>query len=314
MADAKKILVTGGAGYLGSILVPELLVAGHAVTVLDNFMFRQMPFGHICHERGLTIVRGDAREASSLQPLVRKADVVIPLAALVGAPICDRDPTAAVSTNRDAIKTLVGLLSKDQLVVTPISNSGYGVGEKGKYCTEETPLRPVTLYGRTKVEAEAIALSHQRSVSLRLATVFGMSPRMRLDLLVNDFTYRAVYDRAVVLFEAHFKRNYIHVRDVARAFMHAIARSDAMRGQAYNVGLSDANLSKLELCEAIGRHVPGFVILQSNIAEDPDKRDYIVSNAKIEATGFKPKVSLDDGIEELIKGYQMCPRTLYGNV
>jgi nucleoside-diphosphate-sugar epimerase len=314
MADAKRILVTGGAGYLGSILVPELLAAGHAVTVLDNFMFRQMPFGHICHERGLTIVRGDARESSSLQPLVRKADVVIPLAALVGAPICDRDPTAAVTTNRDAIKTLVGLLSKDQLVVTPISNSGYGVGEKGKFCTEETPLRPVTLYGRTKVEAEAIALSHQRSVSLRLATVFGMSPRMRLDLLVNDFTYRAVFDRAVVLFEAHFKRNYIHVRDVARAFMHALARSGAMRGQAYNVGLSDANLSKLELCEAIGRHVPGFVILQSNIAEDPDKRDYIVSNAKIEATGFKPKVSLDDGIEELIKGYQMCPRTLYGNV
>lgn len=314
MTGAKRILVTGGAGYLGSILVPELLAAGHSVTVLDSFMFRQMPFGHICHEPGLTIVRGDAREVSSLEPLVRKADVVIPLAALVGAPICDRDPTAATTTNRDAIKTLVGLLSKDQLVVTPISNSGYGIGEKGKFCTEETPLRPVTLYGRTKVEAEAIALQHPNSVSLRLATVFGMSPRMRLDLLVNDFTYRAVFDRAVVLFEAHFKRNYIHVRDVTRAFMHVISRPDGMLGQAYNVGLSDANLSKMELCEAIGRHVPGFVILQSSIAEDPDKRDYIVSNAKIEATGFKPKFSLDDGIKELIKGYQMVPRTLYGNV
>jgi nucleoside-diphosphate-sugar epimerase len=313
-ADAKRILVTGGAGYLGSIVVPELLAAGHSVTVLDSFMFRQMPFGHICHESGLTIVRGDAREVSNLKPLVAKADVVIPLAALVGAPICDRDPTAAVTTNRDAIRTLVGLLSKDQLVVTPISNSGYGVGEKGKYCTEETPMRPVTLYGRTKVEAEEIALGHPNSVSLRLATVFGMSPRMRLDLLVNDFTYRAVFDRAVVLFEAHFKRNYIHVRDVARAFMHAMSRSDRMHGQAYNVGLSDANLSKLELCEAIREHVPGFVILQSSIAEDPDKRDYIVSNAKIEATGFRPKFSLDDGIKELIKGYQMCPRTLYGNV
>jgi nucleoside-diphosphate-sugar epimerase len=314
MTAAKKILVTGGAGYLGSILVPELLASGHAVTVLDSFMFRQMPFGHICHEPGLTILRGDAREAATLAPLVKKTDIVIPLAALVGAPICDRDPTAAVTTNRDAIKTLVGMLSRDQLVVTPISNSGYGVGEKGKYCTEETPLRPVTLYGRTKVEAEEIALGHPNSISLRLATVFGMSPRMRIDLLVNDFTHRAVFDRFVVLFEAHFKRNYIHVRDVARAFMHAIAGAERMRGQAYNVGLSDANLSKLELCEVIQQHVPGFAILQSNVAEDPDKRDYIVSNAKIEATGFKPRFSLDDGVRELIKGYQMFPRTLYGNV
>ena len=314
MAGAKNILVTGGAGYLGSILVPELLAAGHAVTVLDSFMFRQTPFGHVCHVPGLSIVRGDAREAATLRPLVQKADVVIPLAALVGAPICERDPTGAVTTNRDAIKTLVGMLATDQLIVTPISNSGYGIGEKGKYCTEQTPLRPVSLYGRTKVEAEAIALTHANSISLRLATVFGMSPRMRLDLLVNDFTYRAVFDHAVVLFEAHFKRNYIHVRDVARAFMHAMARSADMGGQAYNVGLSDANLSKVELCEAIARHVPSFVCTQSNIAEDPDKRDYIVSNAKIEATGFKPKFSLDDGIKELVKGYQMFARTTYGNV
>jgi nucleoside-diphosphate-sugar epimerase len=314
MGGARNILVTGGAGYLGSILVPELLAAGHAVTVLDSFMFRQMPLGHVCHEPCLNIVRGDAREPAALRPLVQKADVVIPLAALVGAPICERDPTGAVTTNCDAIKTLVGMLSTDQLIVTPISNSGYGIGEKGKHCTEETPLRPVSLYGRTKVEAEAIALTHANSISLRLATVFGMSPRMRLDLLVNDFTYRAVFDRAVVLFEAHFKRNYIHVRDVARAFMHAITRSADMGGQAYNIGLSDANLSKLELCEAIARHVPGFVCTQSNIAQDPDKRDYIVSNAKIEATGFKPKFSLDDGIKELVKGYQMFARTAYGNV
>src|SRR5215475_4687001 len=263
MAGAKNILVTGGAGYLGSILVPELLAAGHAVTVLDSFMFRQLPFGHVCHEPGLSIARGDAREVSILKPLVREADVVIPLAALVGAPICERDPTAAVTTNRDAIKTLVGMLSKDQLIVTPISNSGYGIGERGKHCTEETPLRPVSLYGRTKVEAEAIALGHANSISLRLATVFGMSPRMRLDLLVNDFTYRAYFDRFIVLFESHFKRNYIHVRDVVRAFLHAIDHFDSMKGGPYNVGLSDANLSKLELCQQIKRHLPGFVFVES---------------------------------------------------
>src|SRR5947207_701614 len=181
-----NILVTGGAGYLGSILVPDLLSRGHRVTVLDNFMFRQMPFGHVCHEQGLEIVRGDARDADTLRPLLKRSDVIIPLAALVGAPLCDKDRTGAISTNRDAIQTLVGMLSREQRILTPISNSGYGIGEKGKFCTEKTPMRPITLYGRTKVEAEEIALSHGQSISLRLATVFGMAPRMRLDLLVND--------------------------------------------------------------------------------------------------------------------------------
>jgi nucleoside-diphosphate-sugar epimerase len=315
MADPTyKILVTGGAGYLGSTMVPELLTRGHSVAVLDNFMFRQTPFGHVCHEPRFNIVRGDARDATTLRPLVKEADIVIPLAALVGAPICDRDKVGAVTINRDAIRTLVDLLSKDQRILTPISNSGYGVGEKGKFCTEETPLRPITLYGRTKVEAEEIALSHANSISFRLATVFGMSPRMRVDLLVNDFTLRAVFDKVVVLFESHFKRNYIHVRDVANAFIHGIGNFEAMHGEAYNVGLSDANLSKKELCEVIQRHVPGFVFVESDIAEDPDKRDYIVSNEKIEATGFKPRYSLDDGVTELIKGYQMIWKTVYGNV
>ena len=313
-SDCYNILITGGAGYLGSIMTPALLAAGHRVTVLDNFMFRQAPFGHVCHEAGFNIVRGDARDAAVLKPLVKEADVVIPLAALVGAPICDRDKPAAVSTNRDAIKTLVDMLSKQQRLLTPISNSGYGVGEKGKFCTEETPLRPITLYGITKVEAESIALSHENSISFRLATVFGMAPRMRLDLLVNDFTWRAVTDKVVVLSEAHFKRNYIHVRDVTRAFMHGLAHFTAMKGQAYNVGLSDANLSKMELCEIIKKHVPEFVFLESEIMKDPDKRDYIVSNDKIEATGFKPAFGLDTGIDELIKGYRQFWKTTYGNV
>jgi nucleoside-diphosphate-sugar epimerase len=228
--------------------------------------------------------------------------------------MCNRDPLAATSTNRDAVETLVGLLGKDQRVLMPITNSGYGIGEAGKYCTEDSPLNPITLYGKTKVEAEEIVLARENGLSFRLATVFGMGPRMRIDLLVNDFVYRAVNDRAVVLFESHFKRNYIHVRDVVRAFQHGIRNFDSMKGEAYNVGLSDANLSKWELCEKIKEHFPAFVFLEAPIGEDPDKRDYIVSNEKIEATGYLPSWSLDDGIRELIKGYRMIRNTVYGNI
>lgn len=314
MAKASSVLVTGGAGYLGSILVPELLAAGHRVTVLDNFMYRQNSLAHVCAHRDFGLVSGDARSEQTLRPLVAKADVVIPLAALVGAPLCDRDPLAATTTNRDAIATLGKMLAPEQRVIMPITNSGYGVGEAGKYCTEESPLRPVSLYGRNKVEAEKIVLERENAISLRLATVFGMAPRMRIDLLVNDFVYRAVTDRFVVLFEAHFKRNYIHVRDTARAFMHAMDKFETMKGGSYNIGLSDANLSKAELCERIKLQVPNFVYLEAPVGEDPDKRDYLVSNAKVEATGYKPAFSLDDGIRELIKGYTMIRNTVYGNM
>jgi len=314
MASGHSILVTGGAGYLGSILVPELLAAGHRVTVLDNFMYLQNSLAHVCAHPDFDVVNGDARSADTLKPLVAKADAVFPLAALVGAPLCKKDPIAATSTNRDAIALLCKMLSHEQRIVMPITNSGYGVGEKGKFCTEDSPLRPVSLYGRDKVEAEKIILDRENSVSLRLATVFGMAPRMRIDLLVNDFVYRAVNDRVVVLFEAHFKRNYIHIRDVARAFMHAMEAFDAMKGRPFNVGLSDANLSKAELCEQIKAHIPGFQYLEAPVGEDPDKRDYIVSNARIEATGYQPRHGLDDGIRELIKGYRMIRDRIYGNV
>jgi nucleoside-diphosphate-sugar epimerase len=314
MSDGLNILITGGAGYLGSIMVPALLAAGHRVTVLDNFMFRQMTLAHVCADPNFDMVRGDSRNAEILKPLVAKADLVIPLAALVGAPLCDADPLAATTVNRDAVLTLLSLLSPAQRVMMPVTNSGYGVGEAGKFCTEETPLRPISLYGRTKVEAEAAVLERGESISFRLATVFGMAPRMRVDLLVNDFVHRAVNDRAVVLFEPHFKRNYIHIRDVARAFLHGLDNFETMKNRPYNVGLSDANLSKWELCERIRRHVPAFVFLEAPIGEDPDKRDYIVSNERIEGTGYKPAYSLDDGIVELMKGYRMLRNAVHGNV
>ena len=314
MSDQLNIFVTGGAGYLGSILVPALLADGHSVTVLDNFHFSQNSLAHVCSDPKFDLIRGDARDAGLVGECVKRADVIIPLAALVGAPLCDRDQIGATSLNRDAVEMLVGRLSQDQRVIMPITNSGYGIGESGKYCTETSPLNPITLYGKTKVEAEAFVLGRENGISLRLATVFGMAPRMRLDLLVNDFVYRAVHDRAVVLFESHFKRNYIHVRDVARAFQHAVEKFLAMRGQAYNVGLSDSNLSKWELCEIIKKHLPHFVFMEALIGEDPDKRDYIVSNEKIEATGYKPLHSLDDGVQELIKGYKMIRNSVYGNV
>ena len=246
-----KILITGGAGYLGSVLVPHLLALGHHVTVVDALLYRQATLLDCCANPAFEFVRGDCRDERVMAPLVRQADYILPFAAIVGAPACDRDQLAATSTNRDAVALIARLRSPSQRVLVPITNSGYGIGTPGVLCTEDSPLRPVSLYGRTKVEAERIVLDTGEAVSFRLATVFGASPRMRLDLLVNDFVYRAVTDRTVVLFEAHFKRNYIHVRDVARVFVHGIEHYDAMRGRSYNVGLSDANLSKRELCERI---------------------------------------------------------------
>jgi nucleoside-diphosphate-sugar epimerase len=309
-----NILVTGGAGYLGSILVPELLKLGNKVTVLDNFMFGPASLLDCCYYNTFEVVRGDARDKTLIEKLTVNKDIIIPLAALVGAPLCNRDKIGADTVNRGAIKTLVEVISKEQRIIIPTTNSGYGIGQKGILCTEETPLNPISFYGQTKVEAEKIVLDRGNSISLRLATVFGISPRMRVDLLVNDFTYRAVKDRFIIVFEGHFKRNYIHVRDTARAFVHAIENFGMMKDEPYNVGLSDANLSKLELCAKIKEQLPDFVYLQAPVGEDPDKRDYIVSNEKIERTGFAPKYSLEMGIRELIKGYTIITNSKYCNV
>lgn len=311
---AYDILITGGAGYLGSTMVPALLDAGHRVTVLDNFMFRQATLNQVCHHPNFDVVRGDIRVESTIAPLLKKADIVIPLAALVGAPICNADPVGATTINHDAILMMLRLLSPEQRVLMPTTNSAYGTGDENNFCTETSPLRPVSKYARDKVAIEDALMQRANSVSFRLATVFGMSPRMRLDLLVNDFCYRAVNDRFVVLFEGDFKRNYVHVRDVTRVFGHGIEHFETMRGQIYNVGLSEANVSKRELCAAIQRQLPEFVYIDAPVGKDPDQRNYIVSNAKLEATGFKPQVSLDAGITELIKGFRMIRNTVHGNV
>jgi nucleoside-diphosphate-sugar epimerase len=309
-----RIVVTGGAGYIGSVLVPLLLREGHEVTVLDNFMYGQTSLLDCCDNRSLSVVHADVRDSRKLSEYIPKADAVIPLACLTGAPICSRDPWTAQAVNFDAIRTIAEMLSPSQMMIFPSTNSGYGVGEADIYCDEDTPLRPVSLYGRLKVEIESMLLDKGRFATFRFATLFGTSPRMRLDLLVNDFTYRAVTDRFVVLFESHFKRNYLHVRDAARAFVHVLANYDTMKGRPYNVGLSDANISKLELCELIREQVPNFQIVQAELGEDPDKRNYIVSNARIEATGFRTAFGLREGIAELIKGYTILRRNQYANV
>ncbi len=309
-----NILVTGGAGYLGSTMVPELLAKGHKVTVIDNFMYGQNSLAHVCNNPNFSVVRGDVRIESVILPLFKKADIIIPLAAYVGAPLCARDPVGASSTNHDALIMMLKYVSKHQRILMPTTNSAYGSGDENNFCTEESPLRPMSLYAIEKVKVEKELMQHPNSISFRLATVFGMSPRMRIDLLVNDFTYRAVHDRFVVLFESNFKRNYIHVRDIARVFMHGIENYEKMNGQIYNVGLSEANVSKKELCEAIRKQVPDFTFIDAPIGKDPDQRNYIVSNEKIEATGYKPQTSLDAGIRELIKGFTMIRNTRYGNV
>jgi len=309
-----KILVTGGAGYLGSILVPELLMEGYEVTVVDNFMFNQSSLNQLYSYDKFKIINQDVRIKRSMEAIYSKYDIILPLASLVGAPLCKKDPIGSSTTNHDSIMDMLKILSKDQLVIMPTTNSAYGTGDKDNLCDENSPLNPISSYAVDKVKIENELMKREKYISFRLATVFGFSPRMRLDLLVNDFVYRAYRDKYIVLFESKFKRNYIHIKDVSRAFIHGIKNFDKMQSNTYNVGLSDANISKFELCEKIKKFVPDFVIFEEQFAKDEDQRNYIVSNKKIENTGFKPKFSLEDGIKELLKGYVTIKNNIHGNV
>ena len=308
-----KILVTGGSGYIGSILVPELIHLGYQVTVIDNFMYKQTSLNHLCSFKNFKIINGDIRDHLLMKSLLNANDLIIPLAAIVGAPLCNKDPFSAQSINHDAIIKMIDTISKNQIILMPTTNSAYGSGDENNFCDEKSDLNPISKYAIDKVKIEKKLMNRENSISYRLATVFGMSPRMRIDLLVNDFTYRATHDSALVVFEGHFKRNYIHIRDVVSSFVHAINNYQNMKGQIYNVGLSDANLSKIELCEEIKKHIPSFTFVEEKYKKDPDQRNYIVSNIKIEKTGFKPKFTISDGIKELIKGYTMIKNQNFGN-
>lgn len=311
---SKNVLITGGAGYIGSILVPRLLGKGFRVTVIDNFMYRQPSLASSVSNSGLQIVFGDVRDQHLMKNLVRKADIVIPLAAIVGAPACERDPVLSKSINRDATLWLFDQIGKNQQVIMPTTNSAYGSGDNNSYCDESSPLKPISLYAKDKVVIEEALMSLENATSFRLATVFGISPRMRLDLLVNHFVNRALFDRYIVLFEGHFRRNYIHLSDVVSAFEMAIRSPGEFKGEIFNVGLSSANLSKIQLCLEIKDVLPEFTFVEAELGQDPDKRDYIVSNSKIESKGFSPKVSLRDGIEELVKGLPMFAVSTYSNL
>ena len=301
-----KILVTGGAGYLGSVIVGKMLNAGYEVVVLDKLLFNQTSLLQYTSNSNFKFIYGDVRNERLLEQLCIEADVIIPLAAIVGFPACAAEPELAKQINFHQILNIVKFTNgKGKKILYPNTNSGYGIAEGQIECTEESPLTPISVYGQTKCDAENFLRTSTDAIVFRLATVFGVSPRMRTDLLVNDFTYKAITDKYIVVFEKTFKRNFIHVEDVASAFLFMLENYDEYKGEVFNVGLSSANLSKQELLEKIQSHVKDFAVSYNDFYEDPDKRDYIVSNAKIEATGWLPQWDLDRGIKQLIQGYQM---------
>lgn len=308
-----NVLVTGGAGYIGSVLVPDLLAKKHNVTVIDNLMYRQTSLAPVIRNKNLDLIYGDVRDKSLMKSLIKSADIIIPLAGIVGAPACEKDPILAKAINRDSILWLFEQVSSSQRVIMPTTNSAYGSGNVNNFCDENSPLNPISLYAKDKVLIEKALMNLENFTSFRLATVFGLSPRMRLDLLVNNFVFRALSDQFIIIFEGHFKRNYIHILDVVSAFNLAIDNVKDFSNQIFNVGLSDANISKKELCEEIRKIVKDFTYLEAPLGKDPDQRNYVVSNKKIENLGFKAMYSLQDGISELTKGLRMYDYKNFSN-
>ena len=309
-----KILITGGAGYIGSVLTSNLLHLGHEVLVIDNFYYNQFSLSQCFIDKKFSLINQDARNIDKFSDLLPEFEIIIPLAALVGAPICSKFPKEAYEVNQFAVEKLVEKLENHQKIIMPVSNSGYGIGLKDKFCDENSPLNPISDYGKSKVNAEKIIMDRENSISLRLATVFGMSQRMRYDLMVNDFVFRAFFDKYLLIFEGGFRRNFIHIRDVVSAFIHCIENFNSMKSNIYNVGLDSANITKIELAHKIKSYLPDTQVIEADIGEDPDKRDYNVSNAKFYKTGFSCSYSLDDGIIELIKGMSTFPKSNFKNI
>jgi len=299
----KKVLITGGAGYLGSVLTELLLSKGYQVTVLDNLMYKQTSVAPFAYHDNFKFILGDVRNKSTLKPLVESHDILIPLAAIVGMPACKANPEATIDVNYKQVQNVVDWSSKDQKILIPNTNSQYG--SSTEIITEDSPFNPLSLYAETKCAAEDAVLNSGNGIAMRLATVFGMSYRMRLDLLVNDFVYKAMTDGTLVLFESHFMRNYIHVRDIANTFLFMIENYDECNNNAFNVGLTEANCTKLELANTIQKYIPSLVVVENNFKQDFDQRNYMVSNAKLESKGWKPEFGLEKGIQELIEGYQL---------
>lgn len=302
----KKVLITGGAGYLGSVLTEVLLNKGYQVTAIDNLIYKQTSVAPFTYNKNFKFVLGDVRDESVLKPLVENHDVIIPLAAIVGMPACKANLQAAIDINYYQVKNITEWVTKDQMVMIPNTNSQYG--SSTEIITEESPFKPLSLYAETKCDAEKAVLDSGNGIAMRLATVFGMSYRMRMDLLVNDFVYKALTDGSLVLFESHFVRNYIHVRDIANTFLFMIENYDKCNNNAFNVGLTEANCTKLELATHIKKYLPELVIIENDFKQDFDQRNYIVSNAKLESQGWEPTFTLQQGIQELIEGYQLITK------
>ena len=308
-----KILITGGGGYVGSMLSTTLISLGHEVTVIDLMKYDQGSLNHLFYNRKFKLIKKDIRDIKILKSLIKKNEFIIPLAALVGAPLCDKFKKEAVSTNHNAIKTLVSLCTKKNKIIFLTTNSGYGVGEKNKFCDENSPLNPISLYGRTKCDAEQEVKKAKNYICFRLATVFGFSYRMRTDLLVNNFVFKSVKTKKLTIFEPHFRRNFIHIRDVILGILFAIKNFNKLKSNVYNLGLSSANISKLMLAKKIKNQMKGLKIKIIKNRQDPDKRDYFVSNRKIEKKGFKAKTSLDQGIAELITLFNIDKKKVINN-